>query len=155
MNTVLGAFVHFLSAVAMVFYLAGCGKVESSFVKKLHRSGKAALTATDAVISVPLITQFEWDTLFIFSPYTSINQIHTQLGYKWEEAERTGIDWSETFYLLVFTKDGKVVRYYKFPRTLGDFQNLEGGNVFSKEMAIFEVKRATDMSSKRLIFSAK
>lgn len=155
MNTVLGALVHSLSAVAIVFYIAGCGRGESSFVKKLHRSGEAALAATDTAINVPLITQFEWDTLFIFSPYTSINQIQTQLGYKWEEAERTGIDWTETFYLLVFTKDGKVVRHYKFPRTLGDFQNTEGANAFTKEMAIFEVKRDAGMSSKRLIFSPK
>ena len=155
MNTVLGALVRFLSAVAAMFCFAGCGKAENSFVKALHRSGEAALTATNAAVNVPSVTQFEWETLFIFSPYTPVDRIHTQLGYKWEEAQRTHIDSSETFYLLVFTKSGKVVQHYKFPRTLGDFQNLEDGNTFSKETATFEVKRATDTSSKRLIFTPK
>jgi len=144
-----------LSVVAAMLSFSGCGEAENSFVEALHRSGEAALKTSNAVVSVSSVTRFQWEKLFIFGPYTSVDQIHAQLGYRWAEAQGTHIDSSETFYLLVFTKAGKVVQHYKFPRSLGDFENLEAGNEFSRETAAFEIGRTADASSERLRFIPK
>ena len=87
--------------------------------------------------------------MFIFEPYTSLDEIHVQLGYNWREAQTTNIDSSETIYLLVFVKNHKVVRYYKWPRTISDFQILEGRNMFSPG-DLFEVKLLGSADAKRL-----
>jgi len=143
----------FLVALS-AFGFFGCAKSNSGFVSRLERSALSAKGSGDSTVTISAVTDFAWDKLFIFAPYTPVAKIETELGYKWAEAEGTAIQSSDTFYLLVFTKNEKVVNFFKFPRTIGDFQNLEAGNVFPYGGDAFEVKPST-VESKRLILTAK
>jgi len=139
-----------LLVALMVFGLFACTKSGGDFVTALERSALTAQNSTNPVVSVSSVTDFGWDKLFIFGPYTPVGKIHAQLGYKWSEAEKTHIDSSDTFYLLVFVKDGKVLRHFKFPRTIGDFQSMEVGNLFSPGDDTFEVKSVDAGKTTRL-----
>jgi hypothetical protein len=129
----------FLEAV-LVFGLFASAKPSGDFVIALESSALAAQHGTNPVVSISSVTDFGWDKLFIFGPYTPVDRIQAQLGYRWTEAHKTHIDSSDTFYLLVFVKEGKVLRHFKFPRTTCDFQSIESGNEFSPGEDTFEVK---------------
>ncbi|WCJ60942.1 hypothetical protein NXS98_07435 [Fontisphaera persica] len=128
-----------ISATVMAFGLFACAKSESGLVRALERWAQAATATTNSTVAISAVTDFAWDKLFIFGPYTPVDRIHAQLGFKWAEAEKTHIDSSDTFYLLVFVKSSNVVRHVKLPRTVGDFQGLESQNVFAHGSDTFKV----------------
>ncbi len=145
----------FFIAVAVTGGLFACAKSGSGFVKAIERSAQIASTSTNPVVTVSQLTDFQWDKLFVFGPYTPVQKIHAQLGYTWTDAEKTHIDSLDTFNLFVFVKDGKVVRYFKLPRAIGDFQALEARNVFTPGNDIFEVKSVKVGNVTRFNFWAK
>jgi hypothetical protein len=144
-----------ITAAIVAAVLFACAKSDSGFIKAIERSAQIASTSTNPVITVSALTDFQWDKLFIFGPYTPVQKIHTQLGFKWADAEKTHIDSSDTFYLLVFEKDGKVNRHFKLPRTVGDFQTLEARNVFTLGNDTFEVKSVNAGNATRFNFLTK
>jgi hypothetical protein len=125
------------------------------FIKSFERSAQATVGNTNSTLNISAVTDFQWDKLFIFGPYTPLEKIYMQLGYKWTEAEKTHIDSSDTFYTIVFVKNGKVIRYYNLSRTIGDFQSIDVHNMFTPENAEFEVKSVDDGTIKRFSFFAK
>ncbi|MCX8156490.1 MAG: hypothetical protein N3J91_08605 [Verrucomicrobiae bacterium] len=143
-----------ISAAVAAFGLFACAKSESGIVRAIERSALAATATTNPIVAVSAVTDFAWDKLFIFSPYTPVDKIHAQLGFKWSEAEKTHIDSSDTFYLLVFVKSNKVVRHVKLPRTLGDFQGLESQNAFAYGSDTFKVLSTGAGNATRFTFSA-
>jgi hypothetical protein len=143
-----------ISAGLAVFGLFACAKSETSFVKAIEHSARAATATTNPVVTVSAMTDFAWDKLFVFGPYTPVERIHAQLGFKWSEAAKTHIDSSDTFYLLVFVKSSNVVRHVKLPRTVCDFQGLESQNGFAHGSDTFNVVSASAGNTTRFTFSA-
>ena len=143
-----------LVGMAVFAGLSVCAKSDR-FIKSFERSAQAAVGSTNPVLTISSVTEFQWDKLFIFGPYTPEKKIHEQLGYNWAEAEKTHIDSSDTFHLLVFVNNGKVVRYFKLPRTIGDFQGIETYNVFTPGNDEFEVKSVSAGTTIRFNFFAK
>src|SRR6266571_2005869 len=114
----------FFMAVAVAIVAGGlfaCAKSDGDFIKAIERSAHIASTSTNPVVTVSALTDFQWDKLFIFGPYTPVQKIHAQLGFEWADAEKTHIGSSDTYYLLVADEDGKVIRHVTLPRTVGDF----------------------------------
>ena len=142
-----------ISATVVAFGWFACAKSERGFVKAIEQSAGAATATTNPVVTVSAMTDFAWDKLFIFGPYTPVDRIHTQLGFKWSEAPKTHIDSSDTFYLLVFVKSSNVVRHVKLPRTVGDFQGLESQNVFAHGSDTFKVLSNGEGKATRFTFS--
>ena len=143
-----------ISATVAAFGLFACAKSESGVVRAIERSARAATATTNPIVAVSAVTDFAWDKLFIFGPYTPVEKIHAQLGLKWSEAEKTHIDSSDTFYLLVFVKGSNVVRHVKLPRTVGDFQGLETQNAFAHGSDTFKVVSTSAGNATRFTFSA-
>jgi hypothetical protein len=143
-----------VSATVFAFGLFACAKSESGFVRAIERSAQAATATTNPTVAISAVTDFAWEKLFIFGPYTPVNRIHAQLGFKWSEAEKTHIDSSDAFYLLVFVKGSNVVRHVKLPRTVGDFQGLESQNVFAHGSDTFKVLSTDAGKTRRFTFSA-
>jgi hypothetical protein len=75
-------------------------------------------------IDIAGLTPFNWDTLYIFKPYTSVQAINDSLGFIWKEVDKTFINHTDGFNLLVFTIDRSVVKYIQWPRNEGDFLKL-------------------------------
>jgi len=128
----------------------------NSFVKSFQRAAKAALHSSEKIVAISAVTDFEWDTVSVFGPYTPVEKINAQLGFDWPEVEKTQIYSSDTFYLLVFVRNQKVVKYFKVPRAIGEFQDLEVGNTFPRGGDLFEVALASsDTTSNRMRFTPK
>ncbi|MFC6458559.1 MULTISPECIES: hypothetical protein [Paenibacillus] len=72
-----------------------------------------SLTAQSNGETAPLyvreLTDFVWDKLYLFGPYTTHTQINERLGYEWTKNTLRLSDESSS--LLVFVHDGKVVQY--------------------------------------------
>ncbi|MGC9454029.1 MAG: hypothetical protein ACP5HU_04120 [Phycisphaerae bacterium] len=86
------------------------------------------------------LTDFEWDGLYIFPPYTGHQEIENTLGYSWPPAEDSGIDMDDTFCLLVFTHNKEVVAYVEYPIERGDFADVGGTTKLSPDDAVFLVR---------------
>jgi hypothetical protein len=94
-----------------------------------------------AVLNVEMLTSFNWDYLYIFTPYTPIDTLKRIINIEWEEASETMIHYIESDNLLVFIESGKVVRYSKLSRNIGDFMRLETSGPFLSEDSKFVLKK--------------
>jgi hypothetical protein len=97
----------------------------------------------------------EWDTLFMFAPYTDRQRIEEQLGFRWPEAERAAIQSNDMFWLFVFVKDHGVVTWVDFVRADGDPINLANpGQSWSMQFARHEAnfRIRADQQGRRLLY---
>ena len=96
--------VMFNALLVMVWFVA-CGsdvieKNEESFhgeVKKL----------VSAQVNLQELTEFEWDLLYVFGPYTSKKEIEEVIGFESDNITDNMADESTTY--LLFVKDNAVV----------------------------------------------
>lgn len=83
------------------------------------------------------VTDFDWQKLYVFAPYTTQEQINRSLGFEWRDPE--GIELHDTFTLLAFVNEGEVVGYVAQPLGQGDFTDLSDGSPWTPESAVFVV----------------
>jgi hypothetical protein len=98
------------------------------------------------------ITPFEWDTVYSFDPYTSVDTIYETVGYEWDTIHETV---NEGMNQLVFMKDEKVVCYlYGYPENHGygiqftseDEQEVASASVLHHQKNLtFQVARSDDV----------
>lgn len=65
----------------------------------------------------------DWDTIFIFHPYTSLESIQETIGTKFKY--ETTIEYSDAINLVIAMKDQKVVNYSEVSRHIIDFDVTE------------------------------
>lgn len=90
-------------------------------------------------ISIKALTDFNWDKLFIFNPYTPTSLLESALGkeaYKLKEVE---MDSREDINLLVFVNEGQIINFIAFPRLNGDFDKVYRKEGFTPENSNFVV----------------
>jgi sensor histidine kinase YesM len=92
-----------------------------------------------SVIDFSSLTDFTWDRLFIFGPYTSSKTINNNLGTYWPCSHFTRIFYIDSMSLFVFTNNGHVVQHLDFPRTMKEYLPIEGNSGYSVEETIFIV----------------
>jgi hypothetical protein len=94
------------------------------------------------VVNVAQLTDFDWDRMFVFAPYTDVATVQKTIGYEWGGARISQIDSQDRFHLLVFTKQGKVVKYFQYPRGAGGFEftPTDWSEGFTKDTAVFVVE---------------
>ena len=73
----------------------------------------------DGKVELPALARFEWDRVLLVQPGTSRAAISKRLGREW-----TGIDTVDGGDLLLFVKDGKVVRFADY-RGSNTFEGFE------------------------------
>jgi hypothetical protein len=93
------------------------------------------------ILSLKDVTDFDWDEVYVFNPYTTHEEIESQLGFKWSDGDRIDLGSRDDINLLVFVKDNRVVQYLEVPRGRGDFI-LSSDDVagLSPQQAKFEVR---------------
>lgn len=94
-----------------------------------------------AVIRFADLTDFEWDMVYIFGPYTPAAEVRKLMGFEWPDYKKFNLESSDTFNLIVFTKRNQVVRVEQHPRSQGDFAPASVNQSFSKSSAIFKVSK--------------
>jgi uncharacterized protein YbjT (DUF2867 family) len=125
-----------IAIVLAILALAGCG--QSSL--KLERDAIAdqlQAQQQQPLVLASVYEQLVWDRVYIFAPYTSIDQINQSLGYEWATERNTTIHQSDRISLLVFTAAGQVTGYLEYPRSSGDFAGLARAGGYSPEEAVF------------------
>ena len=115
----------------------GCGAVGDT---ELAAKIKQAVEQGDgAVLRMDQLTDFAWDRLHVFTPYTTREQVERELGVAWAGYDASGIERHDNFTLLLFISAGQVVRSVAFPLGDGDFSTLHRPQGYARAEAIFSV----------------
>lgn len=95
---------------------------------QLYKNGKV-----DA-IDISSITPFEWEKLYLFSPYSPAELIFKTLGFSGDIKSYISTD--DGIILFVFVKDKKVVQYMDYPRNT-DFIAVVNDSGYNPAEAVF------------------
>ncbi|MBQ2801188.1 MAG: hypothetical protein IJF03_07350 [Lachnospiraceae bacterium] len=113
------------NTLLIILFFTACGNNavetnEKSFNKKVKE-------LESKQVDIQELTEFEWDSLYIFSPYTSKKEIEEVIGFESENIVDNMADESTTY--LLFVKDNMVVaNVYGSTNSLGytfDFGEYE------------------------------
>lgn len=132
-----------LCLILIIFFVGSCKSTDQGFASKLHLTIQDA-SNNNSTFAMIDITNFTWDGLFIFSPYTPPEKIESALGYPWPPAKVSGIEHDDGACLIMFTFKDQVVEYYMYLRKDGDFALIGSPNKIVPERAIFSAYRNTD-----------
>jgi len=108
------------------------GKLDAAVVKERSNDNVSDIRLKE-------LTDFAWDRVHIFNPYTTNEKIDTDLDNAWRSAGQTSIDTLDNIILLIFTNKGKVVFYIDLPRYPVDLRGNYKQGGYSPDEAIFKV----------------
>jgi hypothetical protein len=117
---VAGALVFFIAALGLAVYFTRDEdnlQADNILAENITKAVAQAPDNGDAV-TLPDVAKFTWDRVLIVQPGTSRDAISQRLGEEW-----TGIDTIDGGELLLFLRDGKVVRFadYRGSNTFDGF----------------------------------
>lgn len=94
--------------IILVLVLAGCSSVHHNV-----DLGKSLQTIVEdksnSEINLSSWTSFDWEKAFLFSPYTSQEEMEKQLSANFHD--QSNLAWRDDIYLLVFMDKEKVIQY--------------------------------------------
>ena len=93
------------------------------------------------VVDFARVGPSDWEQVYFFHPYTSLDYIHQTLGFHWQDADRTSIEWNDGVNLVVFVQCGRVVGWFEHERNRGDLREMATGAGFPRDRARFPVVR--------------
>jgi hypothetical protein len=127
----------------LLFSLVSCEddlRLENDDTDLIEKISSAIKTRYKQDISLKELTNFEWDKVCIFTAYSSADTINANLGFEWELSELAHNRlFSEQYFLLIFTKKGKVVKYL-FSLEIPCMFDLSA-SCYSKDNAVFKIKK--------------
>lgn len=138
------------AAVLLLVGVHGCSRSDGDLERRIAAEASRDL---GALVRIESLTDFAWEQLHVFPPYSSQDWIDSQLGFAWPAAARTGIFDSDGIALLVFVRDSEVVRYVAQPRGKGDFAYVKGAGTLTPASAVFVVRE--DIERRRVFHLAK
>jgi len=136
-----------MGLAVLVIAMSSCGmldggdrELEAEFVESLRNVVEERGKVSQ--FDLARLTPFDWDIAHVFGPYTSEEVVDEALGSR---TYSRGIEMHDSFNLLAFTRDGRVVLTVTVPRGVCDFeyrdksgQSVQHFKVADKD-AIFEV----------------
>jgi len=136
-----------ITALAVLFSIlavAGCSdrpaqerfkwfEIVGSIIEAKRTSGGP--TYLDVVRVMP----FGWEKLYVFPPYTPIDDIEKALGFKWRGVKKTRINERDDITLLLFVIGKTVQASIEHPRNAGDFSRLRPAYAYTPREGYFEV----------------
>ena len=132
-----------LPILAYFFAIIACASCGSGEGGSEIRSGGSfidrlvAAADSGSQVNFSEVNGDDWDSVFVFNPYASVDTIYAALGYRWDGAVRSNISHEDAFSLIVFTKRGKVASAYQKDRSHGDFAQLGPWVVYGRDSAVF------------------
>lgn len=81
----------------------------------------------------------EWDTLYIISPYTSIEEVKKEFGVNLDRLRNNSITYIDGQSLFVFCRDRQIQSYFyiKYPLAEVDYSSLPEKHMLPRGEAIF------------------
>lgn len=138
---------RFPSALLLILVLARLASVISADALRQSRCNDILPAVELAAIGLEPVdaracTSFAWDTLYVFGPYTSAEEIEKTLGFSSGIAERAAPGMSDYANVLIFVRGQSVVAYWEIPRRW-DFDKSVLGRPIARDDAVF-VPQAKD-----------
>lgn len=127
--------------IAAVFLALACllGCAQSPLSERMGAAARAK-----GQVDLAALTDFEWDTVFVFSPYATSDSICKSVGAQWPECARLAPrQVPESEFHLVFVSQGAFVRQVPHSRKNGDFCKATCALAIPKSEAVFYVQPAT------------
>jgi hypothetical protein len=115
-------------AVVVAALAGGCGPFADDVDGSLDELDDAVRRASETgrPFRLAAVTPFEWDRFYVFPPNSTPERINRTLGFEWEQADHSNIGSDDSINLLVFVRDGDVVRAFDHDRGRGDLVCLSG-----------------------------
>lgn len=88
------------------------------------------------------IANFNWDIMYIITPYDHPKEILTNENTKWEKIDRS-IEIEDNISLIISLYKGRIVSYLNYPRKNGDFK-ISKSKKFNKTSARFKIDNSND-----------
>lgn len=98
----------FVGIIILSLLIVGCSNVQENteLGESIHST---IVDVSNNEISLKSLTDFEWEKAFLFTPYSSEEEIEKYLGVKFNDS--SNIRMRDDIYLLVFMNEEKVVQY--------------------------------------------
>lgn len=124
--------ISFLVILNAVFYHLTYLKMDVALQNKIETT-----IETNSTIDFSQVTDFEWDTLYVFTPYASPTEILDKNDILTFNS-RFNIEYSDSIVMLGFVKGHYLVDYVELPRYL--ISNLPTTSIrFSRDTAVFKI----------------
>ena len=104
---------------------------------------KKEIISGKEIIRFENITQFEWESLIILTPYSVVEKVEKENKIDLNSIEHFGIDTRDDINLIIFLKNNEPTRAIEYPRYLGDFSNNKI-EIIEKSKANFKVELAKE-----------
>lgn len=148
--------------VVVAAMAGGCGPFADDVDGSLEELDDAVQRASETgrPFRLAAVTSFEWDRFYVFPPNSTPERINRTLGFEWEQADHSNIGSDDSINLLVFVRDGEVVRAFDHDRGRGDLICLSGPVLgragVARRDAVLRVARAgRRRQERRLVVLAK
>ncbi|WP_096271268.1 hypothetical protein [Paucisalibacillus globulus] len=94
--------------IILLLVIAGCSNANHNV--DLGKSLQSIVEdKSNSEINLSSWTSFDWEKAFLFSPYTSQEEMEKQLGANFND--QSNLAWRDDIYLLVFKDKEKVIQY--------------------------------------------
>lgn len=129
-----------------VLCLFGCSNNAEDSLDRFAAEIERRVSSGDATaVHLARYTDFTWEEVYIFPPYTPYEQIGQVLG-GWN-AVNTGIEYRDDATLLVFVRGGEVIKWTMFARGRGDLGAVSSPHGLSASEARFYVRQEDQLGT--------
>lgn len=124
----------------IVFIFLLCVGISCQNISDKHLENKIQTEIQETKsINFSKYTDFQWDSVILLPPYTSIENLEREQNLDLSPLD-TDIETLDSFYLLVFLKDKKAVKYVEIDRNLGELNTVYGKTITQKEEMKWELE---------------
>lgn len=122
--------------------LVGLGTLSCSSDDRVSLSIGASMNrGVGALIVLTEHTTFAWDKVCMFSPYTADADIDAVTGIHGAAKQAHGIQSRDDIAVLLFVHDGGIAASVAHPRDRGDFGPELVGKCYSRQQAVFAIRK--------------
>jgi hypothetical protein len=129
----------FIGLIGIAVYFFISRQMQPTLAEKLADEIEQVATNGNEQIDIANLTNFTWDSLYIFAPYSTPEQINHTLGFTWSEASPSAISLHDDISLLIFVNNGRVVEDVEFRRVGGDFAEAASSEPYTPDQASFAI----------------
>lgn len=126
-----------LALAALLTVLLAPVAAQNQLEDALARAVRMYRVGYASEIDLADFTDFNWDRVFVFPPYTALDTIDAAIGYGWARGVNLSLPVNGSVNLLVFIRDGRVVRHIEMPRSEADFSGAAEQSPFTPQTARF------------------
>ena len=133
---------YFMISFLFILSNFGCKNISSNPDKKLEIAIHEIIKSDTKVLDLNKVTDFEWDTLLILHPYSTLHQVEKKLNIDLSQIKQTAIESRDDISVLIFYHNRKITKIVEYPRYPGDFAENKI-EFIPRKQAIFNVITTT------------